>query len=87
MTPTVESLWGLLASRASPVVPAKIRLSEIHRPHLLTHDLPIVVAVVDSEENIKRLLPVVEEIVATGLIAMSDVEVFQIQSKAGKRDV
>jgi len=29
MTPTVESLWGLLASRASPVVPAKIRLSEI----------------------------------------------------------
>jgi PII-like signaling protein len=61
--------------------------AEIHRSHLLTHDLPIVVTIVDSEQNIQRLLPVVEEIVDTGLIAMSDVEVVRIQRKAGRRDV
>jgi PII-like signaling protein len=61
--------------------------AEIHRSHLLTHDLPIVVTVVDSEENIRRLLPVVEEIVDTGLIAMSDVEVVRIQRKVRQPDV
>jgi len=61
--------------------------AEIHRSHLLTHDLPIVVTIVDSEQNIQRLLPAVEEIVDTGLIAMSDVEVVRIQRKAGRRDV
>jgi hypothetical protein len=61
--------------------------AEVHRSHLLTHDLPIVVTIVDSEQNIQRLLPVVEEIVDTGLIAMSDVEVIRIQKKAGRRDV
>jgi hypothetical protein len=61
--------------------------AEIHRSHMLTHDLPIVVTIVDSELNIQRLLPAVEEIVDTGLIAMSDVEVIRIQRKAGRRDV
>ena len=61
--------------------------AEIHRPHLLTHDLPIVVTIVDTEQNIQRLLPAVEEIVDTGLIAVSDVEVIRIQRKAGHRDV
>ena len=61
--------------------------AEIHRSHLLTHDLPIVVTIVDTDQNIQRLLPAVEEIVDTGLIAMSDVEVIRIQRKAGHRDV
>ena len=61
--------------------------AEIHRSHLLTHDLPIVVTIVDTDQNIQRLLPAVEEIVDTGLIAMSDVEVVRIQRKAGPRDV
>src|SRR5258708_39202949 len=42
--------------------------AEIHRSHVLTHDLPIVVQIVDSNENILRLLPVVEGMMATGLI-------------------
>ena len=52
--------------------------AEIHRHHLIVHDQPIVVTIIDSEENIRRLLPVVEEMVDTGLIAMSDVEVARI---------
>ena len=40
--------------------------AEIHRSHILTHDLPIVVQIVDSEENIQRLLPVVEDMMDKG---------------------
>jgi PII-like signaling protein len=52
--------------------------AEIHRSHIFTHDLPIVVQIVDSEENIRRLLPVVEDMMDKGLIAMSDVTIIRI---------
>jgi PII-like signaling protein len=58
--------------------------AEIRRAHLLTHDLPIVVTVIDSAENIERLLPVVEEMMDKGLIAVSDVQVTRIQKKAAQ---
>lgn len=35
--------------------------AEIHRSHILTHDLPIVVQIVDSEESVQRLLPLVDD--------------------------
>jgi PII-like signaling protein len=57
--------------------------AEIHRSHLLTHDLPVVVQIVDSQENIQRLLPVVEEMMDKGLIAISDVSAVRIQKTAG----
>jgi len=53
--------------------------AEIHRAHLLSQDRPIVVTIVDSPENVERLLPVLEEIIGTGLIAISDVEVLRVQ--------
>jgi PII-like signaling protein len=53
--------------------------AEIHRSHLLAHDLPLVVQIVDSEENIQRLLPVLEEMMDKGLISMSDVKMRRIQ--------
>ncbi len=56
--------------------------AEIHRPGVLTHNAPIVVTVVDSAENIARLLPVVEEMMDKGLIALSDAEVIRIQKSA-----
>src|ERR1700680_4058977 len=31
--------------------------AEIHRSHIIAHDLPIVVQIVDTDENIQRLLP------------------------------
>jgi PII-like signaling protein len=61
--------------------------AEIHRSHILTHDLPIVVQIVDTEENIQRLLPIVEEMMDKGLIAMSDVNMVRIQKTAGVQNV
>ena len=48
--------------------------AEIHRSHLLKHDLPVVVNIVDAGENIERLLPVVENMMDKGLITLCDVE-------------
>jgi len=60
-------------------------MAQIHRSHLLKHDLPIVVTIVDSAENIERLAPIVEEMMETGLIAVSDVQIRRIQkSQAAK---
>jgi PII-like signaling protein len=53
--------------------------AEIHKPHLLAHDLPIVIQVVDSADNIARLLPVLEEMMDKGLIALSNVSTLRIQ--------
>jgi PII-like signaling protein len=46
---------------------------------MLTHDLPIVVSIVDVAENIARLLPAVEEMMDKGLIAISDVEMIRLE--------
>jgi len=46
---------------------------------LLTHDLPIVVTIADTEESVGRLLPEVERMMNTGLIAISDVQICRIQ--------
>lgn len=54
-------------------------MAQIHRSHLLTHDLPIVITIVDSAENIERLAPIVEGMMETGLIAVSDVQIKRIQ--------
>ena len=61
--------------------------AEIHRAHLLTHDQPIVVMIIDSEENIRALLPVLEEMMDTGLIAISDVEVRRFTRPAAQEPV
>lgn len=57
-------------------------MAQIHRSHLLKHELPTVVTIVDSAENIERLAPVIEEMMGTGLIAVSDVQIRRIQKKA-----
>jgi PII-like signaling protein len=54
-------------------------MAHIHRAHLLTHDLPIIVTIVDSAENIDRLAPVVEGMMETGMIAVSDVQIKRLQ--------
>jgi uncharacterized protein len=61
--------------------------AEIHRSHILTHDLPIVVQIVDTEENIQRVLPILEEMMDKGLIAMSDVNMVRIQKTASVQNV
>lgn len=53
--------------------------AEIHRHHAIKKDQPIVVTIVDTEENLSRLLPEVEEMMDTGMIATSEVEYMRIQ--------
>ena len=53
--------------------------AEIHRHHLIARDQPIIVVVVDTEDRVRELLPVVESMMDTGMIAMSDVEMVRVQ--------
>jgi PII-like signaling protein len=53
--------------------------AEIHRRHLVGNDAPIVVTIIDSDENIRRLLAVLEEMTDTALIAISDVEIARVR--------
>ena len=53
--------------------------AEIHRHHLIRKDQPIVVTIVDTAENLARLIPEVEEMMDTGMIATSDVEYMRIE--------
>jgi uncharacterized protein len=58
----------------------------IHRAHLLrSSDRPIMVSVVDTQENVAKLLPVLDHMVADGLIAMSEVEVIKYVHQEGFR--
>ena len=53
--------------------------AELHRHHLMRKDQPIVVTIVDTPENLARLIPEVEEMMDTGMIATSDVEYMRIE--------
>jgi len=53
--------------------------AEIHRHHLLKKDQPIVVTIVDTEENLARLIAEVEDMMDTGMIATSDVDYVRIE--------
>ncbi|HEY6444241.1 MAG TPA: DUF190 domain-containing protein [Candidatus Acidoferrales bacterium] len=59
----------------------------IRRPHLLSfsHDAPVMVSVIDSEDKIQKLLPFLDEVVAEGLIATSEVEVIKYSHQDGAR--
>jgi PII-like signaling protein len=53
--------------------------AEMHKSHLTRRDQPIVISIVDSADNLARLAPVVEEMMDTGLFAVSDVRVVRVQ--------
>jgi len=53
--------------------------AEIHRHHLIRKDQPIVVTIVDTPENLGRLIPEVEEMMDTGMIATSDVDYMRVE--------
>jgi PII-like signaling protein len=60
--------------------------AEMHRSHLARHDQPILISIVDSADNLSRLVPVVEEMMDTGLIAVSDVQVVRLQKKVSAQE-
>jgi PII-like signaling protein len=53
--------------------------AEIHRSHALSHELPIVITVADSAEAIERLIAAVEPMLATGVMAVSAVEMARVR--------
>ena len=53
--------------------------ADLHRAHLVRHDQPIVIVIVDTAENLARLVPAVEEMIDTGVLATSDVEMIRVQ--------
>jgi PII-like signaling protein len=53
--------------------------AEIHRHHMIRRDQPIVVTIVDTAENLARLIPELEEMMDTGMIATSDVDYLRIE--------
>lgn len=53
--------------------------AEMHKSHIARHDQPILISIVDTSESLNRLAPVVEEMMDTGLIAVSDVHVVRVQ--------
>ena len=53
--------------------------SRLHTAKILrlSGDLPLVVEIVDSEEKIKAFLPVLDGMMASGLITLENVQVLQ----------
>ncbi len=51
----------------------------------LSHDLPIMITVVDTAEKIRAILPVLDEMVAEGLVVLSDVEIIKYTHVAEKQ--
>jgi PII-like signaling protein len=60
--------------------------AEMHRSHLARHDQPIVISIVDTADKVDGLVPVIETMVDTGLIAVSDVQVVRVQKKVAARE-
>lgn len=57
--------------------------AELHKAHLMHSDRPVVITVVDKSENIARLIPAVGEMLDTGLMAKSPVEMIRVEKPAG----
>ena len=53
--------------------------AEIHRAHVVGHDQPVLVTIVESAEHAAALLPELEAMLDTGMIAISDVDVIRVR--------
>ena len=60
--------------------------AEMHKHRLTRHDQPILISIIDSAENLARLVPMVEEMMDTGLMAISDVRMVHVQKRAATAD-
>jgi uncharacterized protein len=62
--------------------------NRVHRSGFLglSTDLPVMISVIDSEEKIRKVLPVMDEMVDEGLIALSDVEIIKYTHSDRKKN-
>jgi PII-like signaling protein len=56
--------------------------AEMHRAHLVHNDRPILISIVDTAENIQQLIPAAAEMLDTGLMASSTVEMIRVLKTA-----
>lgn len=56
--------------------------SVLHTAHILrlSEDLPVLIEIVDTEEQVERLLPILDEMVSEGLVTMEKVRVLKYAS-------
>jgi uncharacterized protein len=55
---------------------------EMHRHHVTASDQPVIVIIVDSEEKLRTCIPVFEQMMTTGVMAMSDADMIRVQREA-----
>jgi len=60
--------------------------SRMHTAQILrlSEDLPLVIDVIDTNERIESILPLVDEMVGEGLVVLSDVEVVHYRHSTAK---
>src|SRR5437667_9257734 len=60
--------------------------SRLHTAKILrlSMDLPMVIEIVDTQENIQRLLPHLDEMVLEGLVTLEDVQVLKYRANEEK---
>ena len=57
--------------------------SHLHSTHLLTlsQDMPMVIECIDTQENIDRIMPKIDDMVSEGLVTLEKVEVIRYAPK------
>lgn len=51
--------------------------AENHYAHLPSHDIPVLITIVDSNDNVQRLLPELQSMIGGALILESDVTAYR----------
>jgi uncharacterized protein len=54
--------------------------AELHRPHLLGRDQPIVITVIETPDKAAQALPALQQMMGSGVIAVTDVDVTVISN-------
>lgn len=54
--------------------------AELHHPHLFHNGQPIVITIVERPEKAQQILPVLQNMMTSGLIAVTDVEVMMVSN-------
>ena len=60
--------------------------SHLHTSKILrlSMDLPIIIEIIDSEENVNKMIPLLDEMVQDGLVTLEDVRVLKYRANPPK---
>jgi len=56
--------------------------AEMHKAHIVRHDQPIIISIVDTADNLAAIVPDIEEMIDTGMLALSEVRMVRVQKNA-----